>query len=87
MVQGESLQEISDSRKLWTMEGIGHIKQGDDPLCRSGTTQGTWASETRKTRYSTENPEGTDVQDEMLEGQNCVVTVTCDNMSNYSKRT
>jgi hypothetical protein len=55
-------------RKFWTMEGIGHSWQGDDPLCRSGTTQGTQASEMRKRRYCIENPKGTDIQDEMLEG-------------------
>jgi hypothetical protein len=35
--------------------------------------QGTWASETRKRRYCTKNPEGTDVQDETLEAPECKI--------------
>jgi hypothetical protein len=50
------------------MEEIGRSQQGDDPLCRSGMMQGTRTSERRKTRYGTENPEGTDVQDKTMEG-------------------
>jgi hypothetical protein len=61
--QGKSLQEISDPRKLRTLDGISCSRQGDGLLCRSGTTQGTRASETRKRLYGTE----TDVQDETRE--------------------
>jgi hypothetical protein len=66
--QGKSLQEFSDPGELRTAEEIGRSRQEDDPLCRSGTTQGTRASKTRKRRHGTENPEGTDVQDETLVG-------------------
>jgi hypothetical protein len=37
--------------------------------CASGgTAQGARAAETKKRRYGTKNPEGTDIQDEKLEG-------------------
>jgi hypothetical protein len=48
--QGKRLQENSDLGKLWTAEGIGRSQQEDDLLCKSGTAQGTWASETQSWR-------------------------------------
>jgi hypothetical protein len=57
--------------KLWTAEGIGPHRNKDGPQYKSGTPQGTWASEIRKRRYCTKNPEGSDVQDEMLESPEC----------------
>jgi hypothetical protein len=67
MAHKKRLQEISDPGKLWIAKGIGRSLQGDDPLCRNCTTQGTRDSETRRRRYGTENLEGTDVQDEIME--------------------
>jgi hypothetical protein len=67
MAQEKRLQEFSDPVKLLTAEGTGLSRNKDEPPCESGTAEGTWASETRKRRYCTENPERMDVQDEMLE--------------------
>jgi hypothetical protein len=65
MVQRKRLQENLDPGKLWTMDRLSW--QEDDPPCVSCMVNGTWAPETRKRRYCTENPEGMDVQDETQE--------------------
>jgi hypothetical protein len=48
----------------WVREEVGHRLQRDDPLCRSGTVQGTWLSGNGQGQCCTRNPERTDVQEE-----------------------
>jgi hypothetical protein len=47
-VQGKCIQKNSDLKKLVIQEQIVCHWNEDDPQYRSCTTQGTWASETRK---------------------------------------
>jgi hypothetical protein len=67
MAKKKPHQENSDPGKSWIAEGIERRTQRDNAPCISGTAQGTRLEEIRPGRYSTENSERTDVQDETLE--------------------
>jgi hypothetical protein len=77
MAYVKHLQENSHLRKLWTAKGIGHRRRWNkyDLRCKSGMTQETWASETRKDDIAPRTPKGRTSRMKCWNGSECKIGI------------